>query len=78
MSTDDIKQRAEARFQKQQKQTERARAAEDAMAQTRADSRATREKTARLKTLRLAKEAADQESKPVKKRSSAAAKTKAK
>ena len=56
--TDDARKRAEASFKKE----ERAKDGAEAMIEYLANSRATREKTARLKALRLAKEnaAADQ------------------
>jgi hypothetical protein len=61
---------AESRFRQAQKA---AQDAQEARAQYEADARATREKTARLKALRLAKEAADLAARPDKK--PAAAKT---
>ena len=54
----DVMERAEASF----KQEERAREGAKAMRDYEAESRAVHEKTARLKALRLAKEAADQKS----------------
>ena len=53
MNSDQARQRAEKSF----KQEERAQDARTAMAEYEARARATREKTARLKALRLAKEA---------------------
>ena len=53
MNSDQAKQRAEKSF----KQEDRARGARKAMSEYEAQARATREKTARLKALRLAKEA---------------------
>jgi len=50
--------RAETLFKKEQQQRE----AEKAMAEYRAELQATREKTARLRALRLAREAANQKS----------------
>jgi hypothetical protein len=55
---------AEARFKKTQKAAHDAR---EARAQYEAEARATREKTARLKALRLAKEATDLAARPAKK-----------
>jgi hypothetical protein len=52
----DVMDRAEASFKKE----ERAREGAKAMRDYEAESRAVHEKTARLKALRLAKEAADQ------------------
>ena len=64
MISDQARQWAERRF----KQEERARDGRKAMAEYEVQARATREKTARLKALRLAKEAQAQteESKPKK------------
>ena len=63
MNSDHARQRAEKRF----KQEERARDGQKAMIEYEVQARATREKTARLKALRLAKEAQVQtESPPVK------------
>jgi hypothetical protein len=63
--------RAEIRIQKAQKKEEKQREIEIALAQYRAEVKATEEKTARLRAARLAKEAADREiartSAPVKK-----------
>ena len=53
MNSEQARQRAEKRFNKE----ERARDSQKAMAEYEVQSRATREKTARLKALRLAKEA---------------------
>ena len=53
--SDDTRARAEANFRKE----ERAREGAKAMMEYQANSRAVREKTERLKALRLAKEAAD-------------------
>ncbi|MGZ3408864.1 MAG: hypothetical protein ACXWKC_02845 [Xanthobacteraceae bacterium] len=52
---------AEAKFQKVQKKEEKQREIETALAQYRAETRATEEKTVRLRAARLAKEAADRE-----------------
>jgi hypothetical protein len=65
----DVMERAEASFKKE----ERAREGAKAMRDYEAESRAVHEKTARLKALRLAKEAADQ--KPVGKKASRQSKT---
>lgn len=54
----EARERAEARFQKQQKATQ---AAEEAKTEHDAQARAVDLKTSRLKTLRMAKEAADKE-----------------
>jgi hypothetical protein len=59
----DVMNRAEASFKKE----ERAREGAKAMRDYEAESRAVREKTARLKSLRLAKEATDQKAEPKKK-----------
>jgi hypothetical protein len=59
MNSDQAKQRAEKSF----KQEDRARGARKAMSEYEAQARATREKTARLKALRLAKEVQGQKSK---------------
>ena len=53
MNSDQARQRAEKRF----KQEERARDGQKAMIEYEVQARATRERTARLKALRLAKEA---------------------
>jgi len=53
MNSDQARQRAEKRF----KQEERARDGQKAMIEYEVQAHATREKTARLKALRLAKEA---------------------
>jgi hypothetical protein len=58
----DVTDRAEASFKKE----ERAREGAKAMRDYEAESRAVREKTARLRSLRLAKEAADQAAEPKK------------
>ena len=58
MNSDQARQRAEKSF----KQEERARDGREAMTEYRAEALATREKTARLKALRLAKEAEAQNS----------------
>jgi hypothetical protein len=58
----DITDRAEASFKKE----ERAREGAKAMRDYEAESRAVYQKTARLKALRLAKEAADREAQPKK------------
>ena len=60
----DTGDRAEATFKKE----ERAREGAKAMREYEAEGRAVREKTARLKSLRLAKEAADREAQPKKAR----------
>src|SRR5262249_49988839 len=63
MNSDQARQRAEKRF----KQEERARDGQKAMIEHEVQARATREKTARLKALRLSKEArAQTEAPPVK------------
>ena len=54
-STEEARARAEANFKKE----ERAKEGEKAMMEYQANERATREKTERLRALRLAKEAAD-------------------
>jgi hypothetical protein len=61
--TDDARKRAEASFKKE----ERAKDGAEAMIEYLANSRATREKTARLKAMRLARENAESEhaNKPV-------------
>jgi hypothetical protein len=56
----DVMERAEASFKKE----ERAREGAKAMREYEAESRAVHEKTARLKALRLAKEAAEKEAEP--------------
>lgn len=56
--SDDVRARAEANFKKE----ERAKEGAKAMMEYQADSRRVREKTERLKALRLAKEAADKAS----------------
>jgi hypothetical protein len=58
----DVMDRAEASFKKE----ERAREGAKAMRDYEAENRAVREKTARLKSLRLAKEAAEKEAEPKK------------
>jgi hypothetical protein len=60
MNSDQARQRAEKRF----KQEERARDGQKAMIEYEIQARATREKTARLKALRLAKEAQAQTEAP--------------
>ena len=60
MTPDQARQRAEKSF----KQEERARDAQQAMAEYEAQAIATRKKTAHLKALRLAKEAQGPDSKP--------------
>jgi hypothetical protein len=60
MTPDQARQRAEKSF----KQEERARDAQQAMAEYEAQAIATRKKTAHLKALRLAKEAQGLDSKP--------------
>jgi hypothetical protein len=62
MKSDQARQRAEKRF----KQEERARDGQKAMIEYEIQARATREKTARLKALRLAKEAQAQTEAPAK------------
>jgi hypothetical protein len=61
MNSDHARQRAEKRF----KQEERARDSQKAMIEYEVQARATREKTARLKALRLAKEAQVHQNQPV-------------
>ena len=58
----DVMDRAEASFKKE----ERAREGAKAMREYEAESRAVHEKTARLKALRLAKEATEKEAEPKK------------
>ncbi|MGD0026392.1 MAG: hypothetical protein ABSC37_17525 [Xanthobacteraceae bacterium] len=60
MNSDQARQRAEKNF----KQEERARDGRKAMTEYEAQARATREKTARLKALRLAKESQAQSEEP--------------
>jgi len=60
MSSDQTRQRAEQSFKKE----DRARDAQKAMMEYEAQARAIREKTARLKALRLAKEAKAQAEEP--------------
>jgi hypothetical protein len=60
MNSDQARQRAEKRF----KQEERARDGQKAMIEYEVQARATREKTVRLKALRLAKEAQAQTEAP--------------
>ncbi len=60
MASDQVRQRAEKSF----KQEKRARDGRKAMSEYEAQARATREKTARLKALRLAKEAEVQTEEP--------------
>ena len=60
MTLDQARQRAERNFKKD----ERARGGRKAMAEYEVQARATREKTARLKALRLAKEAQAQTDAP--------------
>ena len=60
MNADQARQQAEKRF----KHEERARDGRKAMAEYEMQARATREKTARLKELRLAKEAQSQAEEP--------------
>ena len=60
MTSDQARQRAERNFKKE----ERARDGRQAMIEYEAQARATREKTARLKALRLAKEAQAQTEEP--------------
>ena len=62
MNSDQARQRAEKRF----KQEQRARDGQKAMTEYEVQARATREKTARLKVLRLAKEAQVQTEAPAK------------
>jgi len=59
MNSDEVRRRAEKSF----KQEQRARHSRKAMTEYEAQARATREKTAQLKALRLAKEAQEQNSK---------------
>jgi len=61
MTLDQVRQRAERNFKKE----ERALDARKAMTEYEVQARAIREKTARLKALRLAKEAQAQTEKPV-------------
>ena len=68
MNSDHARQRAEKRF----KQEERARDSQKAMIEYEVQARATREKTARLKALRLAKEAQVQTEAPLVKRTNSA------
>ena len=56
MTVEETRRRAETLFKKEQQLRE----AEKAMAEYRAELQATREKTARLRALRLAREAANQ------------------
>jgi hypothetical protein len=56
--SEETRARAEARFQQAQK---RAQDTDDAVAESKAQARAVDEKTVRLRSLRLAKEAADRE-----------------
>ncbi len=67
MNSDQARQRAEKRF----KQEERARDGQKAMIEYEVQARATREKTARLKALRLAKEAQAQTEAPPAKQATA-------
>jgi hypothetical protein len=60
MTLDQARQRAERNFQKEERQLD----ARKAMTEYDAQARATREKTARLKALRLAKEAEAQPEAP--------------
>ena len=60
MTLDQARQRAERNFQKEERQLD----ARKAMTEYDAQARATREKTARLKALRLAKEAQAQTDEP--------------
>jgi len=60
MTSDQTRQRAEQSFKKE----DRARDAQKAMTEYEAQARAIREKTARLKALRLAKEAQAQTEEP--------------
>ena len=59
MNLDRVQKRVEALFKKE----ERAREGVEAMSEYKADVRAVREKTVRLRALRLAKEAGDNEAK---------------
>ena len=65
MNSDRVQQRAERNF----KQEERRRDGRQAMIEYKIQARATREKTARLKVLRLAKEAQAQTEEPAPKQS---------
>jgi hypothetical protein len=60
MTLDQVRQRAERNFQKEERQLD----ARKAMTEYNAQARATREKTARLKALRLAAEAHGQTEEP--------------
>jgi hypothetical protein len=70
--------RAEAKVQKVQRKEEKQREIDIALAQYRADTKATEEKTVRLRAARLAKEAADREAALVAKASAPVKKTRAK
>jgi hypothetical protein len=69
MDSHQARARAEASFKKE----ERAREGAKAMMEYEAEARATQEKTARLRALRLAKEAADKVSSPLKSRANKSA-----
>jgi hypothetical protein len=60
MNSDEAHRRAEALFKKEQQLRE----GQQAMAEYQAELRATREKTARLRALRLARDAANQKTPP--------------
>ena len=64
MNFDQARKRAESTFKKE----ERARDGAKAMSEYEANIRAVREKTARLRALRLAKEASENEAQPTKKK----------
>jgi hypothetical protein len=67
MNADEAHRRAEALFKKEQQLRE----GQHAMAEYQAELRATREKTARLRALRLARDAANQKSPPTNQKGSA-------
>ena len=64
MNSDEARARAETVFKKEQQ----AREGAQAWLEYQAQARATQEKTARLRALRLAKEASDKATAPIKKR----------
>jgi hypothetical protein len=66
-STDQTHRRAEALFKKEQ----RSRESEQAMAEYQAELHAMREKTARLRALRLARDAADKKAPPARQKGAA-------
>jgi hypothetical protein len=67
MNADEAHRRAEALFRKEQQSRE----AQQAMAEYQAELRAMREKTARLRVLRLARDAANQKTPPANRRGAA-------